>query len=235
MLVTAGTAVAQDAPAPQTPAAPQQPAAPAPQPAPQPAPAPDAAPTELPTRTIVTTPETSDVVSAPVLTVDQDALFTGSAWGKRTQARLESEGSKIAAENERLAQQLSDEEAALTDQRGQLDPAEFRRQAEAFDARATQVRRERALAVQRLNEWAEADRSAFYRAALPIMGETMQSRGAVAVLDRRTVFVALDAIDITGDLIARLDSGIGDGADVVPFDPNAPTKDQQPEGAAPAP
>ena len=44
------------------------------------------------------------------------------------------------------------------------------------------------------------------------MGEMMISRGAVVVLDRRTVFVSLDAIDITGDLIEELDEALDDGA-----------------------
>lgn len=175
---------------------------------------PDLAP--LPSRTIQT-PDDARPAAAPILTVDQDLLFAASDWGKRTQRMLEEEGGKIAAENERLAAQLSQEEAALTEQRATLDPARFRQLAEAFDARATEVRRERAQVVQDLNAWAEADRAAFYRAALPLMGEMMQERGAVAVLDRRTVFVSMDAIDMTQDLVARLNADLGDGAGTVPL------------------
>lgn len=171
---------------------------------------------ELPSRTIQT-PAAAKPLAAPVLTVDQDVLFAASAWGKRTQRVLDEEGSKIEAENERLAAQLSAEEASLTQQRGTLDPAEFRRLAEAFDTRATEVRRQRAQVVQDLNAWAETDRTAFYRAALPLMGEMMQERGAVAVLDRRTVFVSVDAIDMTQDLVGRLNAELGDGAGTVPL------------------
>lgn len=158
-----------------------------------------------------------EVPASPIVTVDQDALFAKSAWGRRTQRMLEETGSAVAAENERLATQLATEEASLTDQRPSLDPAEFRRRAEAFDARATAVRRERAQVVDDLNDWAEADRAAFYRAALPLMGEMMAERGAVAVLDRRTVFVSLDAIDMTDALVARLDADLGDGDGAVPL------------------
>lgn len=176
----------------------------------------------MPNRTIESDADTPRLVVAPVLTVDQDRLFAESAWGLRAQRSLDEQGSLIAQENERLAAQLSAEEARLTQQRAALNPAEFRRLAEAFDSRATAVRRERAQAVQQLNAEAEADRTAFYQAALPVMGDMMQERGAVAVLDRRTVFVSLDAIDITGDLIRRLDEVIGDGerdADEVPATP----------------
>lgn len=192
----------------------------------QPAPA-DSPPTQadpgdgLPSRTIQTPGDDTSVAQAALLTVDQDLLFVRSAWGLRATAVTDAELDKIAADNDRLAAQLSDEEAQLTQQRATLDPAEFRRRAEAFDVRATQVRRERAQLVQDLNAWAEADRAAFYRAALPIMGDMMQERGAVAVLDRRTVFVALDAIDMTDDLVTMLDRELGDGAAVVPFEGNA--------------
>lgn len=166
---------------------------------------------QLPNRTIQTDENGPDYLTAPVLTVDQDRLFAESAWGQRAAAELDEKGSRIEAENERLAKQLSDEEAELTRKRETTDPAEFRKLAEAFDARATRIRRERAQVVQDLNAQAEADRNAFYQAALPVMGEVMQRRGAVAVLDRRTVFVSLDAIDITDELIAELNARIGDG------------------------
>lgn len=178
---------------------------------------------EMPTRTIESNGDAPRYVIAPVLTVDQDRLFAGSAWGQRAQRDLEARGQQVAAENERLAEQLSAEEARLTEQRTTLAPEAFRKLAEDFDRRATGIRRERAQAVEQLNQSADADRTAFYQAALPVMGEMMQERGAVAVLDRRTVFVSLDAIDITADLIQRLDTTIGDRAATGPEpDPDDP-------------
>ncbi|WP_265500274.1 OmpH family outer membrane protein [Paracoccus beibuensis] len=177
---------------------------------------------DLPNSIIAAPDEAGPLPIAPVLTLDQDALYLSSSWGLRAQARLEAEGEVIAAENERLTELLSTEEAALTAQRATLPAAEFRRLAEDFDRRATQIRRERAQAVQALNAWADADREAFFRAALPVMGEVMQERGAIAVLDRRTVFVSLDAIDITGELITALNASIGDGDGAVPVPQDQP-------------
>ncbi|MDN5567337.1 MAG: OmpH family outer membrane protein [Paracoccus sp. (in: a-proteobacteria)] len=181
--------------------------------------APAGSATQLPTSTIPAADASGDLRSAPILTLDQDALYLSSDWGKRAQAQLEAEGDIIAAENERLTQLLSSEESRLTQQRATLPPADFRKLAESFDLRATEVRRERAQAVQQLNAWAEADRSAFFRAALPVMGQIMQDRGAVAVLDRRTLFVSLDAIDVTQDLVTDLNADLGDGKGVVPLPP----------------
>lgn len=171
--------------------------------------------TDLPNSTIAAD-DGAVPVMAPILTLDQDRLYLESAWGQRAQAVLTAEGDKIAAENERLTRLLSREEADLTERRAGLPAAEFRRLAENFDIRATEIRRARAEVVQALNAWAEEDRVAFFRAALPAMGQAMQDRGAVAVLDRRTVFVSLDAIDVTEDLVAVMDDQVGDGDGAVP-------------------
>ena len=45
---------------------------------------------------------------------------------------------------------------------------------------------------------------------------------AVAVLDRRTVFVSMDAIDMTQDLVSRLNAELGDGAGTVPLNTPVP-------------
>lgn len=200
-VLLAGPATAQqDAPSPQMPGA-----------------ADLAAPADLPTRVIPLPGEEAAVAVSPVLTIDQNRLYLESAWGQRAEAQLEAEGNLIAAENERLTQLLSSEEADLTDRRGDLDPAEFRRLAENFDIRATEVRRERAQAVQALNGWADADRAAFFRAMLPLMGDMMAERGAVVVLDHRTVLLSLEGIDITEPLIGMVDDRIGDGDGAVPL------------------
>lgn len=165
----------------------------------------------LPTRTIPTEENSEGYLASLVLTVDQERLFAESAWGKRVALEIEEKGRTILAENKRIEKQMSDDEADLTDSRDALDPAEFRKKAEAFDTRAMEVRRERASIVQKLNAQPQEERTAFLQAALPIMGEVMQRREAAVVLDRRTVFVSLEAIDITDELIEEIDARIGAG------------------------
>lgn len=172
----------------------------------------------------VVVPSPAQPQSASVVTVDQDRLFAGSAWGRRMQAEFEQAGAELTAENDRLAAQLAEEESQLTEQRATLEPAEFRKLAEAFDARATEVRRERAQAVQDLNARIDAEQDAFFQAVVPLIGQLMQDRGAVLVVDRRTVLMSAEGIDITADLIARVDAELGDGADQPAVTPDAPTE-----------
>lgn len=157
---------------------------------------------------------------APILTVDQERLFAESLWGKRSNIAMEAEGTAIIAENQRLDNELSKEEAELTELRKTLDAQEFRARADEFDTRATKIRRERALAVQELGARIDADQNAFYQAAAPILHEVMLRNQAVAVLDRRTVLAAVESIDITDELIAELDVRIGEGPLYLPSSPS---------------
>lgn len=160
---------------------------------------------------------------AAILTVDQEALWRGSAWGRRAQADLEAEGEVIAAENDRIAAELEAEDAALTDLRKTLRPDEFRARADAFDDRVQQVRRDRDAAAAALRARVGEERKAFLDAALPVFSGIMAERGAVVVLDRATVFLSADAIDITAALIARVDAQVGAGpAAAAPAAPPSP-------------
>ena len=171
----------------------------------------------------------------PVITLDQDMLDLNSKWGQRVQADLERQGREIAAENDRLEKQFADEERELTQLRATLPPEEFRTRADAFDTRVVEVRRERANAARELQSRANEERGAFFRAALPVLAAMMRERGAVAVLDRNSVFVAAESIDVTEALIQRLDASIGTGpTDPVP-PPQAPATPQAPALPAPAP
>lgn len=149
--------------------------------------------------------------ASPVLTVNEAALFTGSAWGRRVQAELEAMSREIAAENERIYDELAAEEEALTALRASLPAAEFRARAEAFDARAQTIRAERQAAARTVAERADAESQAFFTAALPVFGQIMAERGALVILDQRMVFVSADAADVTAALIARIDAEIGAG------------------------
>lgn len=155
------------------------------------------------------------LVQTPILTIDQDRLFGGTRWGKRVAARIESASAELAAENRRIEAELTAEEKALTDKRPTLPPEDFRRLADDFDARVTEFRDSqdrKARAIARIHD---AERQAFFQAALPVMAEVLRGHGAIAVLDNRAIFLAAEAIDATDEMIARIDGELGPGADVV--------------------
>ena len=168
------------------------------------------APSAQPPATVAA-PASTAAEDAAILTVDQEALWRGSAWGKRAQVDLEAEGAAIATENDRIAAVLEAEDASLTELRKTLAPEEFRARADAFDERVQQVRRDRDAAAVALRAKVGEERTAFLNASLPIFSALMAERGAVVVLERDSVFLSADAIDITAELIARVDAQVGAG------------------------
>ncbi|AGT08975.1 OmpH family outer membrane protein [Paracoccus aminophilus] len=156
-------------------------------------------------------PRGEDMAHLPIMTIDQDELFLNSAWGRRAQADLETRGQTLARENDELAEQFSNEERELAELRKTLPAEEFRKRADEFDKRVVQIRRERDAKVRELQHSAETERGAFFQVARPILAKLMEERGAVAVLDQRMLFASADSIDVTADLIARVDAEAGAG------------------------
>lgn len=127
-------------------------------------------------------------------------------------AELERDRNALAAENRRIESELSDEEQALTDQRPSLSITEFATLAQTFDTkvqslRATQDRKSRAL-----QERLEAERRTFASQTGPILVEIARERGALMILDKTVALMSFDVVDITDEVVRRLDATIGDGS-----------------------
>ncbi|WBU62659.1 OmpH family outer membrane protein [Paracoccus aerodenitrificans] len=146
-----------------------------------------------------------------ILVLDFDQAYLRSAWGRNSQQEAEAVAREIYAENTRLEEDLIAGEQALKEERDSLTPAEFRRRAEAFDARAQTIRRERAEVLRDFEARNQADRNAFVQATLPAAAAIMQERGAAVVLDRQQALIAANAVDITDELVIRLDASLGEG------------------------
>ncbi|TKW67043.1 MAG: OmpH family outer membrane protein [Paracoccus denitrificans] len=179
------------------------------------------------------TDQQSSVLAVLVLDVEQ--AYASSAWGKRAQADIETLAREIEAENLRMEDQLVAEEQALAAERASLSAADFRKKAEAFDTRAQTVRRDRRQSAVDLGSRAQADRNAFVEATLPVIAGIMQERSAGIVLDRRQVLAAVNGVDVTRELVARMDEQVGDGGQLPELPPaeDGSADDQTATGTAP--
>ena len=171
--------------------------------------------------------DTAEAPQSPILTLDQDRLFSETLWGKRAAERIETASAELAAENRRIEAELIAEERALTDKRAEMSSEDFRAAAEAFDARVTEIRQTQDAKTREIGQMREAERQRFYAEALPVMSEVLRDRGAVAVLDNRAIFLAADVIDVTDEMIQRIDAAIGAGVDA-PVSPEAPENAKNP-------
>lgn len=147
-----------------------------------------------------------------VLVLDQERLFEGSLWGKRVVAEIEADSNALSAENRQIEAALSAEEQALTEQRKTLPAEEFRALADAFDAKVVDIRRSQDTKARDIARLGEAEQQAFLATAVPVLRQLLgETPGAVAILDRRSVLIAAEAIDITDIAIARIDAALGAG------------------------
>lgn len=171
------------------------------------------------------TPRTAINLPSPILTLDPERVYSGSLWGKRVAAEINAELESLAAENERIAAELTTEERDLTERRATMPPDEFRAAADAFDTKVTEIRRTQDAKSRELARRVDAEKLAFYQALLQPMSEVLTARGAVAILDRAAIFLANDTIDVTDDVIERADALLGAG-------PVATTPEAVPQGGA---
>lgn len=169
-------------------------------------------------------------VVSPILTLDRDQLFTGTAYGQRVNAELEAASAAMAAETREIEAALEEEEKALTEQRATLDTAAFRALADAFDEKVQALRAEREQAQTNLRGRIEQAQLDFFNRIGPILGAIVRARGAVLIVDRRAILLAAADVDITDEAIARIDAVLGDGVET-PDDEAA--SDTTPAGEGP--
>ena len=150
-------------------------------------------------------------LQSPILTVEPERLFGESAFGQRITEELDRLGAELAAENRRIEAELTEEEQALTEQRETLPPEEFRALADAFDEKVQRIRREQDGKARELAVRSEEARRAFLAAAQPVLERLMREAGAAVIVERRSIFMSAEVIDITDEAIARIDAEIGDG------------------------
>ena len=155
----------------------------------------------------------SSMVRSPVLVVESERLYRESAFGQRVATEIAKRNAELAAENRRIEAELEAEELELTERRPTLSPDEFRKLADEFDRKVVEIRREQEGKARAIARKQEESRTDFLTAAAPVLEEVMREAGAAVVLERRSVFLSLNAIDITGDALLLIDEQVGDGSD----------------------
>ncbi|WP_192931190.1 OmpH family outer membrane protein [Gemmobacter serpentinus] len=146
-----------------------------------------------------------------IAVISREDLFLRSAFGAAMLARSEAERDALQTENQRLDAALEAEERDLTTRRAGLPATEFRKLAAAFDERVRGIRAAQETKARDVTRRAEEDRATFGRAAAPVIAALMADLGASVVLDKSTVVLSLDEVDITDQAIARIDAVLGAG------------------------
>jgi Skp family chaperone for outer membrane proteins len=162
-----------------------------------------------------------DGSASTILTIDQEQLFVGSEFGKAVLAREAAAAKELEAENARIEADLIAEEQDLTVRRETLLAEEFTALATAFDEKVVRIRAEQDAKARELTRAREGDRQAFFRAVIPVLGDLLVERKAVAILDKSSLILSLTVIDVTDEAIPKVNAALKPGD--APRDGSAPT------------
>lgn len=158
-------------------------------------PAPDTQPAEAPVD-----------LPPPVLTLDQDRLFEESAWGRDALTRAEEATAALAAENRRIEQALEKEERDLTERRANMAAGDFAALAAEFDAKVEEIRAAQDAKSRAISRRLDEDRTRFFQAVTPVLGQLLAETGAAAILADGAVVMSLTSLDITETAVSRVDA-----------------------------
>lgn len=147
-----------------------------------------------------------------IVVVDMDRLYAESRFGKQVAQSVAARRAAIADENRALEAELEAEATALTAQRAEMDPEEFRAKADAFDEKVRAIRAERDVAEQQIGKLVRDGQSQFVEAVNPVLARLMQERGAMLLLERPVVGLVDSSLEITDVAIAAVDAELPDFA-----------------------
>ncbi|RED13214.1 OmpH family outer membrane protein [Pontivivens insulae] len=142
----------------------------------------------------------------PLLLVNPQQVLERSETGRALIAENQEAREALAAESAERSDAFEREEMELTERRGAMEPEAFAALADEFDARVRAARAEQDRAGQQLARDQEAAQARFNALLTPIYSELMRESGAAAVLDIRNVVLANSQLDITREVIRRLDA-----------------------------
>lgn len=167
----------------------------------------------------------------PFLYLNEERILTGSRTGA---ALLEQEAAArdaLRAEARRIEAAFEEEERRLTERRAEMEPEDFRKLADEFDARVVEARRQQDERAAQLAQEFDQKRREFYADVGPALVGLMERLGAMAILDEQSVLLADQSINITDEVIAEIDrrAAAAPGGE----SPGAP-QPQAPAGGAPA-
>ena len=164
---------------------------------------------------LMASPVLAQEVSQPrsaILTIDQDALFNRTMFGKAMIAAAEQEAAAIKEESRGIDAALEAEERSLTDRREGMPLEEFRALADAFDNKVEALRTAQDAKSAAFIAKRENAQQQFFQTVAPMIGDYMVEQGASAIVSQAAIVVSLGAIDITDEVIARIDEKLGDGS-----------------------
>lgn len=143
-----------------------------------------------------------------ILVLSQERLLRDSKTGRALLARQREMSDAHRDEGLRLDAELEGEELELTEKRRTLPPEEFEKLAVEFDEKVVATRRDHKEKSEALAAAIDDGRKQFFSQIVPIVAQIMQERQASLVFEQRNVLFTGPNVDITEEVISRLDDDV---------------------------
>lgn len=148
----------------------------------------------------------SGALAEGILLIDRQRVLSDSEPALRLREAEQARRLALRAELDEIQRALEEEEAEISDLRGQLDAAAFEARVRAFDTHVREARRRSQTLGEGLQAEFERARQQLVAALAPVLAELLKSHQADAIIDVRSVLAARPDLDVTDDAIERLNA-----------------------------
>jgi Skp family chaperone for outer membrane proteins len=145
-----------------------------------------------------------------IAVLDQEALFSGTNWGKNILNNVENKVTKLASENRLIESELELEELNLTKVRKSASKIEFDILAFKFDEKVKKIRDEQAIKQREINIYLNENKKLFFKKITHILLNYIDELGIEVLLNKDTVALASLGSDITKSAINRINENLED-------------------------
>ena len=145
-----------------------------------------------------------------IIVVDMDRVGADSAAGKSGQTQLKAKVDSLQARGKSLADQLRSEEETLLKARqaNTMAPEAFQAKVKELQTKQNNARTELGNRENELQRSQAAVRQQIFNAVGPIIQAVMRERGASIVLTRDAALAVAPTLDVTAEVIRRLDAAL---------------------------
>lgn len=154
---------------------------------------------------LAATPSLAQEAKKTIAIINDQMIMRESAAGKSMIEQITAKQKAFEADISKKEEQLQKENQELSKQQAVLSKEKFAEKAKAFRAKGTEMQKdlnEKKMQITRGNQKAVAD---IQKAAGEIIGEIAKEKGYILVLPTGAVIYFDEAMDITREVITRLD------------------------------
>jgi Skp family chaperone for outer membrane proteins len=145
-------------------------------------------------------------IQIPVIAFDRERIFAESEVGRVVEAEIEALLSDLVIENDAIFAALEAEEQALTDLKKTLPTEDFAKKADAFDAKVIAVRAEQKAKSEAIQATKDQGLREFEGMLNAVLKDIAKEVRAVAVFERTQIYLMSGSIDISLEVIKRLNA-----------------------------